>query len=171
MKNFILLFLILSLGVWGCVTVDNTTLIDTDKDGYANGQFRDVRSGSVADVSLFGGGAGAGAASAGASALGALATNTLLATGSATSNKSSSGGGGGMFGLHVKPAPTQGDPVPFAKSVAMINYSKRLKSIKYDEMGGVIEYEFGPGPMSMRSDSPAPKGTKMPSAFGHQPVE
>ncbi len=79
MKNFILLFLILSLGVWGCVTVDNTTLIDTDKDGYANGQFRDVRSGNVADVSLFGGGAGAGAASAAASSLGAMATSNLTA--------------------------------------------------------------------------------------------
>ncbi len=171
MKKLGLLTLILTLAVWGCVSVDHSTFIDTDKDGYANGQFRDVRSGSVADVSFYGGGAGAAASSAGASALGALATNTLLATGSAARNSSSSGGGGGMFGLHVKPGPTQGDPVPFAKSVAMINYSKRLKSIKYDEMGGVIEYEFGPGPLSMRSDSPAPKGTKMPSAFGHQPVE
>lgn len=167
MKKFILLFLILSLGVWGCVTVDHATLIDTDKDGYANGQFRDVRNGNVADVSFFGGGAGAAAASS-ASAL-IAATATAAAQGGKQS--ASSGGGGGMFGLHVKPGPTQGDPVPFAKSVAMINYSKRLKSIKYDEMGGVIEYEFGPGPMSMRSDSPAPKGTKMPSAFGHQPVE
>jgi hypothetical protein len=175
MKNFIWLFLILALGVWGCMTVDHATLIDTDKDGYANGQFRDVRNGNVADVSLYGGGAGAAASSAAASALSALAAsnaaNSLVAARGASSNNTSSGGGGGMFGLHVKPGPTQGDPVPFAKSVAMINYSKRLQSIKYDEMGGVIEYEFGPGPMSMRSDSPAPKGTKMPSAFGHQPVE
>jgi hypothetical protein len=176
MKNFILLFFILSLGVWGCVTVDNTTLIDTDKDGYAGGQFRDVRTGKVADVSIFGGGAGAAAASAGVASLAAMAASTAAgdassATNSAARNSSSSGGGGGMFGIHIKPGPTQGDPVPFARSVAMINYSKRLKSIKYDEMGGVIEYDFGPGPLSMRSDSPASKGTKMPSAFGHQPVE
>jgi hypothetical protein len=163
MKNFNWLFLILSLGVWGCVTVDNTTLIDTDKDGYASGQFRDVRTGKAADVSLYGGGAGAAASSSAGAFVAAAAAGAK--------NAASSGGGGGMFGLHIKPGPTQGDPVPFAKSVAMINYSKRLKSIKYDEMGGVIEYEFGPGPMSMRSDSPASKGTKMPSAFGHQPVE
>lgn len=160
MKNFILLFLILlSLGVWGCVTVDHTTLIDTDKDGYANGQFRDVRNGRLADVTLFGGG---GAGSAGSSLAAYL---PLAATSSAAS------AGAGMFGLGIRPAPSQGDPVPFAKSIAMINYSKRLQSIKYDEMGGIIEYEFGPGPMSMRSESPAPKGAKMPSAFGHQPVE
>jgi len=167
MKNFIWLFLILALGVWGCVTVDNATLIDTDKDGYANGQFRDVRNGQVADFTLFGGGAGAAAANSASALL--AATTTAAAQGGKKS--ASSGGGGGMFGLTVSPAPSQGDPVPFAKSVAMINYSKRLKSIKYDEMGGIIEYEFAPGPMSMKSDSPAPKTSKMPSAFGHQPVE
>ena len=59
MKNFISLFLILSLGVWGCVAVDHTTLVDADHGGYASGQFRDVRHGTVANFGIFGAGAGA----------------------------------------------------------------------------------------------------------------
>lgn len=167
MKRIYCLSLIVILAAWGCVSVDNATLIDTDQQGYATGQYRDVRSGKVADVSLFGGGAGAsGAASSLVSSL--TSANTIS---QGTGSSSSSGGGGGMFGLHIKPGPTQGDPIPFARSVAMINYSKRLRSIKYDETGGIIEYEFNPGPMSMRSESAPAKGSKMPSAFGHQPIE
>ncbi len=173
MKKFFLLFPILVLGVWGCVSVDNSTLIDTDKDGFATGQYRDVRSGSVADVGLYGGGAGAAAASSGASLISSVANTAGSSVAGGAKNSASSGGGGGMFGLRVKPAPTQGDPVPFAKSVAMINYSKRLQAIKYDETGGVIEYSFGSGFASRRSDysAPAPKASKAPSYFGYQPVE
>jgi hypothetical protein len=75
-----------------------------------------------------------------------------------------------MLGLRIYPSPTQGDPLPFARSIAMINYSKRLSSIKYDETGGIIEYEFNPRPMSMRSEYAPPKAQE-PSAFGHQPIE
>ncbi len=171
MKKISWLILILALGVWGCVSVDSTTVIDTDKDGYAGGQFRDVRNGKVADVSLFGGGAAATAASGGSALLAGIATTAGTALAGGAKNTSSSGGGGGMFGLHIRPGPSQGDPVPFAKSVAMINYSKRLKAIKYDEAGGIIEYEFAPGPMSMRSEYPAPKPAKLSSSFGHVPIE
>jgi hypothetical protein len=52
----------------------------------------------------------------------------------------------------------------------MINYSKRLRSIQYDETGGIIQYEFNPEPMSMRSEY-APSKAQAPSAFGHQPIE
>jgi hypothetical protein len=85
-----------------------------------------------------------------------------------------SGGGGGGFGfggMSVNTGPPPSEAYSFARSVATINYSTRLKSIKYDEAGGIIEYEFGPGPMSMKSDSSGPKTSKLPSAFGHQPIE
>ena len=83
-------------------------------------------------------------------------------------------GGSGAFGaggMAFKTGPPPSQAYSFARSVATINYSTRLRSIKYDEAGGIIEYEFGPGPMSMRSDSSGPKGAKLPSAFGHQPIE
>ena len=55
----------------------------------------------------------------------------------------------------------------------MINYSKKLKSIKYDEFGGVIDYEFEQQPISYtKASPPASKATSQPrSSFGHQPVE
>jgi hypothetical protein len=142
MKKIGLLLVIMALSVWGCVTADNTTLIDTDQHGYAGGQYRDVHHGKVADVDIFGGGAGA----------------------------SASGGGGGALGLMIHPAPTQGDPLPFARSIAMINYSRRLSSIKYDESGGIIEYEFNSGPQAMGTGYAPPKA-QMPSSFGYQPIE
>jgi hypothetical protein len=158
MKKIGLLLLIMALGVWGCVTANNSTLIDTDQQGFASGQYRDVRQGQVADFGIFAGGAGTGAASA-ARAIGPLLSDTK-----------SGSGGAGMIGLRVYPSPTQGDPLPFARSIAMINYSKRLSSIKYDETGGIIEYQFNPGPMSMKSVYAPPKAQE-PSAFGHQPIE
>ena len=36
----------------------------------------------------------------------------------------------------------EGDPVKFARAVAMINYSKRLRNITYNEFGEVVGYEF-----------------------------
>ena len=82
-----------------------------------------------------------------------------------------SGSGFGIGGMAFKTGPPPSEAYSFARSVATINYSTRLKSIKYDEAGGIIEYEFGPGPMSMKSDSSGPKTSKLPSAFGHQPIE
>ena len=153
MKKIGSVILIMALGVWGCVSVDHSTVVDTDTSGYASGQFRDVRHGTLANFGIFGGGAGAAAASA--------ATGTILSATSISGPNSSanSGGGGGMLGLRVYPAPTQGDPMPFARSIALINYSKMLKKITYDDCG-LVSYEFrdiGPGPH--------------PSAFGHQPVQ
>jgi hypothetical protein len=166
--GFMALILIV-LGCWGCMSVDHTTVIDSPESGYASGQFRDVRQGKVSDFGIFGAGAGAAAAS-GASAL-MQATGAALTQG--TSQTGSSGGGGGMVGLRVYPGPTQGDPRPFAKSIAMINYSKTLKRITYDEAGGVIEYEFDHAPIPGRSSSYQPPAAKprLPSSFGYQPVE
>lgn len=144
MKKIGWLLLIMALGVWGCVTADNSTLIDTGQQGFASGQYRDTHQGKVADFGIFGTGANVGAAASSAA--------------------------GGMLGLRIYPAPTQGDPLPFARSIAMINYSKRLRSIQYDETGGIIQYEFNPEPMGMRSEYAPPKAQE-PSAFGHQPIE
>lgn len=179
MKKIGLLLLIMALGIWGCVTADNTTVIDTDQQGYASGQYRDVHHGKVADFDIYGGGAGVSAASSAASLAGSallstvttgVGSRTAAISGSNANSGSSSGGGGGMVGLRVHPAPTQGDPLPFARSIAMINYSKRLNSIKYDESGGIIEYEFNSGPGSMSREY-APQKAQVPSAFGHQPIE
>ena len=153
MKKIGSVILIMALGVWGCVSLDHSTVVDTDTSGYASGQFRDVRHGTLANFGIFGGGAGAAAASA--------ATGTILSATSISSPNSSanSGGGGGMLGLRVYPVPSQGDPMPFARSIALINYSKMLKKITYDDVG-LVSYEFrdiGPGPH--------------PSSFGHQPIQ
>ena len=162
MKKIGSVMLIMALGVWGCVSVDHSTVVDTDTSGYATGQFRDVRHGKVANFGIFGGGAGAAAAS---TATG-LITSVVIPPGGGGSTftggpneSNNSGGGGGMLGLRVYPAPTQGDPMPFARSIAMINYSKMLKKITYDD-AGLVSYEFrdiGPGPH--------------PSSFGHQPIQ
>jgi len=158
MKKLGLLTLILTLAVWGCVAVDHTTVVDADHSGYASGQFRDVRHGTVANFGIFGAGAGAAAAAAGSTALTSLATMATLSSTANLANNASSGGGGGMLGLRVYPAPSQGDPMPFARSIAMINYSKKLTRVSYDDCG-VVSYEFGE-PQQAR-----------PSSFGHQPIQ
>ena len=68
MKKLGSLMVIMVLGVWGCVTVDNSTMVDADSQGYATGQYRDVRHGKVADFGIYGGGAGACAAASAAGA-------------------------------------------------------------------------------------------------------
>jgi hypothetical protein len=67
----------------------------------------------------------------------------------------------------------EGDPVKFARAVAMINYSKNLKSIKYNECGGLVAYEFEQRPVSSIKPTYQAPGARMnlPSSFGHQPVE
>lgn len=164
MKKLILIAIGLAL-CSGCVTVDNATVIDTTPIGDASGQYRDVRHGEVGNFGIFGTGAGAGAADS----VGLALTAASLVGNSG----SSSGGGGGMLGLRVYPAPSQGDPMPFARSIAMINYSKKLKSIKYDEFGGVIDYEFEAQPISYLKTTPQQPTTRQQrrSSFGHQPVE
>jgi hypothetical protein len=165
MKKFGWVILILAMGVWGCVSVDHTTVVDADHSGYANGQYRDVRSGKVCDVSIYGGGAAASAAS---TATGLVTSNILTAASAATtlsspSNSSSSGGGGGLVGIRIRP-PAQGDPMPFAKAIATINYSKKLKNISYDEISGQVNYQFGEP--DTRLDT-RPRS----STFGHQPIQ
>jgi hypothetical protein len=159
MKKVGLSMLILTLAVCGCVTVDNSTIVDADTHGYASGQYRDVRHGKVGDFGVFGTGAGGAASAASTSAIAALTSATSISSGAAGSQNSSSGAGGGMLGLRVYPAPTQGNPLPFARSIAMINYSKKLTRVTYDD-SGLVNYEFGePGQKSP------------PSSFGYKPVQ
>jgi len=142
MKKVSLLFMIFLL-LAGCASFHNSAVINTDAAGLATGQYSYSSSGPNGSFAIAGGGGGA----------------------------SGGGAGFGFGGMSVNTGPPPAEAYSFARSVATINYSTRLKNIKYDEAGGIIEYEFGPGPMSMRSDYPAPKGAKLPSAFGHQPIE
>lgn len=156
MKKIGLLSLIMALAVWGCVTVDNSTIVDADQNGVASGQYRDIRHGQVCDFGIYGGGAGAAAASSATGIITTAAGGTL--TNSGPNAASSSGGGGGFLGLRVLPAPAQGDPLPFARSIAMINYAKKLKKVSYDDCG-LVSFEFND------------QGPARPAAFGHQPVK
>ncbi|MBM4295036.1 MAG: hypothetical protein FJ126_09070 [Deltaproteobacteria bacterium] len=173
MKKIGLLVIILT-ALGGCVSVDHSTVIGTDASGLATGQYRDSRTGNVCNVDLYGAGAGAAVASSAASmaqgALGLLSIGNATALGArasrgATSSESSSGAGG-MFGIRITEPRTQGNPLPFAQSIATINYSRKLKSVKYDEFGGIYEYEFGDPPRT----AAVPKASPPPN-FGYQPMK
>lgn len=160
MRRVTVIILALALA-GGCATIEHSTVVGTDAHGNATGEFRDVRHGCFNTVTIWGAGAGASdAASSAASAAIALTGTGLLANGKRASDSSASGAGG-MLGIRISPPPTQGDPVPFARSIAMINYSKKLKKIRYDETGDILEYVFDDSPS--RSEAPAP-------TFGRQPI-
>jgi hypothetical protein len=130
----------------GCTVSHRSEVIDTDKlGGYASGTYNDKSHGPVGRMSVGGSGFGAGAASAGF--------------------------GAGWACVETGPPPS--GAYDFARAIAMINYSKKLKSIKYDEFGGVIDYEFEAQPLSYvktTPQAPQPKQQRR-SSFGHQPVE
>ncbi|MGA7564136.1 MAG: hypothetical protein WBW55_13090 [Desulfobaccales bacterium] len=64
------------------------------------------------------------------------------------------------------------DPERFARAIAMINYSKRLSAIRYDQTGGVLEYDFNQAPTGRQSRAPLTSGEGgLSQSFGHQPVE
>jgi hypothetical protein len=130
----------------GCATYNHSEYIDTDQlNGYASGKYTNSSSGPSGTFSIAGGGGGLGSGGNSAFGLGALTINS---------------------------SPPQVTPYNFARAVAMINYSKKLKSVKYDETGGIIEYEFDQTPLPGRSGQPAvSKQSKLPSSFGYQPVQ
>lgn len=82
-------------------------------------------------------------------------------------------GGFGLGAISVTTGPPKISAYNFARSVAMINYSKKLKSIKYDETGGIIAYEFEQKPLPSSTSSYQTPGSKpnLPSSFGFQPIE
>jgi len=130
----------------GCATYQHSEYIDTDQlEGYASGKYTNSSSGPSGSFTIAGGGGGFGA---------------------------SGNAGFGAGAISVNSGPPAVTPYNFARSVAMINYSKKLKSVKYDETGGIIEYEFDQKPLPRRSDYPAVSSQRrLPSSFGYQPVE
>ncbi|MFZ5450341.1 MAG: hypothetical protein ACOZF2_00500 [Thermodesulfobacteriota bacterium] len=143
MKIFGLL-LVMALLVAGCATFQHSELIATDQQGYATGRYSSDSQGPTGRFGIAGTGAGWGA------------------------------GGVGFGGLAAfgKTGPPEITPIHFAKSIAIINYSKKLKSIKYDEIGGIVEYEFEEQPTLRTSSKKASAmRSSLPASFGHQPIE
>ena len=139
------LILVMGLLASGCASFQHSEYIDTDQlQGYASGRYNSSSSGPSGTFALGGAGGGIG-----------------------------SGGGGGFGGgaIAVTSGPPEITPHNFARSVAMINYSKKLKSIKYDETGGIVEYEFDHQPLPRRSGNPVVGRSNLPASFGHQPIE
>ncbi len=144
MKKLGYLVLVLSM-ILGCSslgTIQHSESIDTDSQG-AVGQYRDVRSGNFHDVFVGFGASGWGGAGA--------------------------GGLGGLV-VGIQAPPTQGNSMDFARSVAMINYSKKLKSVRYDEGGDIIEYDFDGKPAAPGAYRPT-EVKPLPKAFGRQSLK
>lgn len=137
------LMVVAALLLTGCATFQRSEVIETDKlDGYASGNYRDNSSGQTGEFAL----AGSGAASGGNFGFGAI-------------------------GTIIKTGPPASGAYQFARSIAMINYSKKLKSIKYDETGRIIEYEFDQRPLSRNTVYPPAQSSLPQQSFGYQPVE
>ncbi|MBU4231157.1 MAG: hypothetical protein L6277_15230 [Desulfobacterales bacterium] len=137
---------VIALVCAGCTVSHRSEVIDTDKlGGYASGTYNSKSQGPSGKFTAGGSGYGAGAASAGF--------------------------GAGWLSIETGPPPS--GALDFARAIAMVNYSKKLKSIKYDEFGGVIDYEFEQQPLSYVKTTPQEPKTKLKrrSSFGHQPVE
>ena len=129
----------------GCTVSHRSEVIDTDKlGGYASGTYDSKSHGPSGKMVIGGSGYGAG-------------VNT----------------GFGMVWGSVETGPPPSGAQDFARAIAMINYSKKLKSIKYDEFGGVMDYEFESQPLSYVQTTPQKTQLKPQrrSSFGHQPVE
>ena len=127
----------LLLMVPACATnYNHSENIEVDHFG-ATGSYSDSRSGTLCKMSLIGGGGGGGGAV-----------------------------GAGALALSVDSSQSQSDPRYFARSIVMVDLTKRLKSIKVDEADGTREYEYvQPGYSSTKPQS------SLPSSFGHQPIQ
>ncbi len=138
--------MVIALVASGCTISHRSEVIDTDKlGGNASGTYNATSQGPSGRMTVGGSGFGAGAASLGF----------------------------GAGWMSVETGPPKSGAYDFARAIAMINYSKKLKSIKYDEYGGVMDYEFEQQPLSYVKTTPTePKPTRQRrSSFGHQPVE
>jgi hypothetical protein len=122
-----------------CATFQHSENISVDHFG-ATGNYSDSRSGALYKFELCGGGGAAGG-------------NV----------------GAGAIGLRVDSSQSQSDPRYFARSIVMVDLSKKLRSVKVDECDGIREYEYVQ-PMD-RSESKSKSSSKLPSSFGHQPIE
>jgi hypothetical protein len=139
------LILVVAVVFSGCATFQRSEVIDTDKfEGYASGTYRDNSSGPNAIFGLAGGGGAWGGGGA---------------------------GGVGTAGIAIRTGPPDSGAYKFARAIATINYSKRLKSITYDETGRIVEYEFDQRPLGKSSSYQPPAPSALPKSFGFQPVE
>jgi len=137
---------VIALVCSGCTVSHRSEVIDTDKlGGYASGAYNAKSHGPSGKVAVGGSGYGAGGA----------------------------GAGFGMAWICAETGPPKSGAYDFARAIAMINYSKKLKSVKYDEVGGVIDYEFETMPVSsVKAAQPGPGAKpKLPPSFGHQPID
>ena len=144
--RFLGVVIVVALVFSGCATYQRSEVINTDKlGGYAAGEYRDNSTGPSGKMFLGGSGFGAGG----------------------------SGTGFGVAWIGVESGPPKSGAYDFARAIALINYSKKLKSIKYDEYGGVLDAEFDQLPVSSMRTSRQDLGTKpkIPPSFGHQPIE
>lgn len=133
----------LAVFLLGCATFQRSQVIDTDKlEGNAAGTFREDSSGPNGSLDA----AGSGAAWGG-------------------------GGAMGVAGINLRTGPPTNGALEFARAIAMINYSKKLTSVKYDQFGGVIDYEFDQTPLARSKYRDPATAPKLPSSFGHQPIE
>jgi hypothetical protein len=136
---------VIALVCSGCTMSHRSEVIDTDKlGGYASGTYDSKSEGPSGRWMLGGSGFGAGG-----------------------------NAGCGMVWTSIETGPPPSGALDFARAIAMVNYSKKLKSIKYDEFGGVIDYEFEQQPLSYvkaTPQEPKPRQQRR-SSFGHQPVE
>ncbi|OPX19055.1 MAG: hypothetical protein BZ151_11285 [Desulfobacca sp. 4484_104] len=141
------LLLVLAFIIVGCTHYQHSEAIDVDHLG-ATGSYQDHRSGYLHRFAFAAGGGGIG----GEGRIG------------------HAGWGMGGFGFAVESTQDQSDPTAFANAIAKINYSKKLKSVKYDEVTGVSSYEFA-DPVTGSSTKRTSSQTTYPSAFGYQPIE
>lgn len=131
------LFFIVALLLSGCARFQHSESIEVDRFG-ATGQYQDSRFGKLYRATLGGGGGGAGVGGAGAGAL--------------------------FFNLSSDQS--ESDPTNFAKAIAMIDMSKKLKSIRYDEETGIREYDL----VNPLAQPETTRNSNPPPSFGRQPV-
>ena len=122
----------------GCARFQHSESIDVDRFG-ATGHYQDSRSGKLYKAALGGGGGGGGV---GVAAL-----------------------GGFLFSLNS--SQSQSDPTNFAKAIAMVDMSKKLKSVRYDEDTGIREYEF----VQPLAQAEGKRSSNPPPSFGRRPVQ
>lgn len=131
----------LALSLVSCAHFNHSESIDVDHAG-ATGKYQDSRAGCLYRFGFFAAGGGGGG----------------------------DGLGLGGIGWWIDSSQAESDPTAFANAIAKINYSKKLKSVKYDEVSGVRSYEFA-DPATKSSKSSVSLRETFPPSYGQQPVD
>jgi len=137
--RLIALIIAFMLVVPACATFQHSENITVDHFG-ATGNYNDTRSGALTQLALYGAFGAAGASP-----------------------------GAGAGGLVLNSNQSISDPRYFARSIVMVDLSKKLKSVKVDEGEGIREYDYVQP--TDRSDYRSKPSSRLPSAFGHQPIQ